>query len=146
MTSTHAARAILDHYGLYDVHVEEVKGFLSGNYDPRSKVLRLSPDVSRSASTRPLASPPTKRATPYNTPRATRPLQFRTAIVPAVQFGSFLGPLLFLAGFFLQAVSGFGFNLALVGLALFALTAIFSIATLPVEFDASTGPRKNWWR
>ena len=125
------------------MRVEEVKGFLSDNYDPRSKVLRLSPDVSRSASIVAVGVAAHESGHALQHAKGYAPLQFRTAIVPAVQFGSFLGPLLFLAGFFLQAMSGFGFNLALVGLALFALTAIFSIATLPVEFDASARAKKE---
>ena len=143
MTGAQAARAILDHYGLYDVRVEEVKGFLSDNYDPRSKVLRLSPDVSRSASIAAVGVAAHESGHALQHAKGYAPLQLRTAIVPAVQFGSFLGPLLFLAGFFLQAMSGFGFNLALIGLALFALTAIFSIVTLPVEFDASARAKKE---
>jgi Zn-dependent membrane protease YugP len=60
------------------------------------------------------------------------PLQARSAIVPAVQFGSFLGPLVFFLGLLLQNTS-----LAWVGVILFAGVAVFALVTLPVEFDAS---------
>ena len=59
------------------------------------------------------------------------PLQLRTNIVPAVQVGGWVGPLIFLAGFFISPA------LAWIGVLLFGLTAIFSLVTLPVEFDAS---------
>ena len=63
--------------------------------------------------------------------------------MPAVQFGSYLGPLLFMGGFFLQAIAGFGYNLALVGIILFALTVVFTLVTLPVEFDATKRAKKE---
>lgn len=137
MTGAQAARAILDHYALYDVKVEETKGLLSDHYDPRSRTLRLSQEVSRTPSIAAVGIAAHESGHALQHAKGYRPLQLRSAIVPAVQFGSFLGPILFMAGFLLQAFSGFGFNLALVGLVLFGLTALFTIITLPVEFDAS---------
>jgi Zn-dependent membrane protease YugP len=61
------------------------------------------------------------------------PLAIRTAMVPSVKLGSWLGPIIFFIGMFINAL-----NLAWLGLILFAATAIFAIVTLPVEFDAST--------
>src|SRR4029079_12776934 len=63
------------------------------------------------------------------------PLALRSTLVPTVQIGSWLGPIIFLAGLFM--VNIFGTTLAWVGVAVFGLTAIFAIVTLPVEFDAS---------
>jgi hypothetical protein len=60
------------------------------------------------------------------------PLQARSAIVPAVQFGSFAGPLIFFAGVLLNLT-----GLAWAGIAVFGVVALFSLITLPVEFDAS---------
>jgi len=62
-------------------------------------------------------------------------LQARSAMVPTVQIGSWLGPIIFMVGLF--TVRLFGTTLAWVGLVLFAVTAVFAILTLPVEFDAS---------
>jgi hypothetical protein len=62
-------------------------------------------------------------------------LQLRSAMVPGVQIGSWLGPIIFMVGLFMT--STFGTTLAWVGLGLFAATAVFSLITLPVEFDAS---------
>jgi Zn-dependent membrane protease YugP len=68
------------------------------------------------------------------------PLAARSAIVPAVQFGSFLGPLVFFAGLLLSSLTnmtGLGIDLAWLGIILFSVVALFSLVTLPVEFDAS---------
>ena len=62
-------------------------------------------------------------------------LKLRTAIVPTVQIGSWLGPIIFMIGLFMS--STLGTQVALVGLVFFGLTAVFSLVTLPVEFDAS---------
>jgi Zn-dependent membrane protease YugP len=144
MTGAQAARAMLDHYGLYNVRIEETKGTLSDHYDPRSKVLRLSPDVSRSPSIAAVGVAAHETGHALQDAKNYGPLKLRSAIVPAVQFGSWLGPLLFMGGFLLQAFVGrFGFNIALVGLMLFAITAVFTIVTLPVEFDASKRAKKE---
>ncbi|NOZ70755.1 MAG: zinc metallopeptidase [Chloroflexi bacterium] len=145
ITGAEAARAILDHYGLYDVRIEETKGFLSDHYDPRKRVLRLSPDVGRSPSIAAVGVAAHEAGHALQHAKGYAPLMLRTSLVPAVQFGSWLGPLIFMAGFLLQAFTGsaFGFQIALFGLILFALTAVFSIITLPVELDASRRAKKE---
>ncbi len=145
MSGAQAARTILNHFGLYDVTIEESKGFLSDHYDPRSKTLRLSPDVGHGASIAAVGVAAHEAGHALQHAKGYAPLQLRTAIVPAVQFGSWLGPLIFMGGFFLQAFTGsaIGFQIAVVGLILFALTALFTIVTLPVEFDASARAKKE---
>ncbi len=145
ITGAQAARMILDHYGLYDVRIEEAKGFLSDHYDPRKKVLRLSPDVGRSPSIAAVGVAAHEAGHALQHAKGYAPLQLRTSLVPAVQFGSWLGPLIFMAGFLLQAFTGspFGYQIAVIGLVLFALTAVFSIITLPVELDASRRAKKE---
>lgn len=136
-TGAQAARAMLDYYGLQDVRIEEVNGFLSDHYDPRSRTLRLSPDVGRSPSIAAVGVAAHEAGHALQHAKNYAPLSLRSALVPATQFGSFLGPLLFMGGFLLQAITSFGYNLAVLGLILFAFTAVFSVITLPVEFDAS---------
>jgi Zn-dependent membrane protease YugP len=68
-------------------------------------------------------------------------LQARNAMVPTVQIGSWLGPIIFMIGLF--TVRMFGTTLAWVGLAIFAATAIFAIVTLPVEFNASKRAKES---
>lgn len=145
MSGAQAARTILNHFGLYDVTIEESKGFLSDHYDPRSKTLRLSPDVGHGASIAAVGVAAHEAGHALQHAKGYAPLQLRTAIVPAVQFGSWLGPLIFMGGFFLQAFTGsaIGFQIAVVGLILFALTVLFTIVTLPVEFDASARAKKE---
>ena len=146
LTGAQAARLILDHDGLRHVRIEEVQGTLTDHYDPRAKVLRLSPDVGRSASIAAVGVAAHESGHALQDKDGYAPLTLRSAIVPAVRFGSWLGPLIFMAGFFLAAltgITGLGYSIAWVGVAIFALTAIFSIITLPVEFNASARAKKE---
>lgn len=131
LTGAEAARRILDSQGLYEVQVEEGRGFLSDHYDPRHKVLRLSRDVyqNQSIAAVGIAAHEAGHAIQDQTQYAL--LGFRTAIVPTVQIGSWLGPIMFFIGLFLVP------TLAWIGLAFFALTSVFTLVTLPVEFNAS---------
>jgi Zn-dependent membrane protease YugP len=131
------ARQLLDGQGLYDVQVEESRGFLSDHYDPRTKVLRLSPNVYNKPSVAAAGIAAHEMGHAMQHSNGYIPLQFRSAIVPMAQFGSTLAPLLVLAGFFL----GF-MQLAWVGVILFAGAVIFTLVTLPVEFDASRRAKK----
>lgn len=138
ITGAQAARRILDANGLYEVQVEQVNGFLSDHYDPRSKVLRLSPDVYRSPSLASVGVAAHEAGHALQDQKHYAPLVWRSAMVPTVQLGSWLGPIIFMAGFFLIGSLGqMGETIAWIGLALFAATALFAVVTLPVEFDAS---------
>ena len=145
ITGAEAARAILDHYGLYDVRIEESQGMLSDHYDPRKKVLRLSKEVGAVPSIASVGVAAHEAGHALQHAKNYGPLQLRSAIVPAVQFGSWLGPIIFMIGFFMLAFanSPIGFTIALIGLVFFALTAVFAIVTLPVEFDASKRAKKE---
>ncbi len=132
VTGAEVARALLDSQGLYDVVIEETKGFLSDHYDPRSKVLRLSPDVYRTPSIAAAGVAAHEMGHAVQDAKSYVPLNIRSALVPAVQFGSNLGPWIFIAGFWLQFTT-----LAWVGVILFAASVVFALVTLPVEFDAS---------
>lgn len=131
-TGAEIARYLLDQQGLHDVRVEETQGFLSDHYDPRTRVLRLSPDVYRqpSVAAAGVAAHEMGHALQHSVGYA--PLQIRSAIVPAVQFGSSLAPILFIIGFLLNFTT-----LAWLGVILFGTAVVFSLITLPVEFDAS---------
>ncbi len=131
LSGAEVARRILDINGLYEVTVEQVGGFLSDHYDPRGRVLRLSPEVfqGRTIASAGIAAHEAGHALQHQQNYA--PLQLRSALVPGVQVGSWLGPILFLIGLPISP------KLAWLGLILFAVTAVFAIITLPVEFDAS---------
>jgi hypothetical protein len=138
MTGAEIARRVLDAQGLGGVRVERVSGFLSDHYDPSSKVLRLSPDVhdGRSVAAAGVAAHEAGHA--LQDKKNYVPLQIRSAMVPTVQFGSWLGPIVFIVGFIMSGMVGqIGITIAYIGLGLFAATAAFAVVTLPVEFDAS---------
>ncbi len=141
LTGAQAARKILDSNGLQHVAVERVNGFLSDHYDPRSKTLRLSPQVYESPSLSAVGVAAHETGHAIQDQKGYAPLKLRSAMVPSVQFGSWLGPIIFFAGFIMSGsanVGGnIGFTIALIGLILFGLTALFALVTLPVEFDAS---------
>jgi Zn-dependent membrane protease YugP len=145
LTGAQAARRILDSNGLYDVSIEESRGLLSDHYDPRSRTLRLSAEVARSPSVASVGVAAHEAGHALQHAKGYLPLQVRSAMVPAVQFGSWLGPLIIMAGILLEAVTGafgLGNTLAWVGVALFGTVAVFSLVTLPVELDASTRAKK----
>jgi uncharacterized protein len=145
LTGAQVAREILDSNNLYDVRVEETKGFLSDHYDPRTRVLRLSPDVARVPSVASIGVAAHEAGHALQHANGYLPLQLRSTLVPAVQFGSNLAPLVIIGGFGLQAFLGltqFGFLIAWFGVALYGLVALFALVTLPVELDASARAKK----
>ncbi|MFZ0544308.1 MAG: zinc metallopeptidase [Candidatus Promineifilaceae bacterium] len=137
ITGAQVARTLLDSQGLQNVQVEEVQGFLSDHYDPRTKVLRLSPEVYRVPSVAAAGIAAHEMGHALQDKGGYFPLQIRSAIVPAAQFGSTLAPWIFIAGFLLNLTT-----LAWVGLILFGAAVVFTLITLPVEFDASRRAKK----
>jgi hypothetical protein len=135
------ARRMLDANGLHSVQVEQVQGFLSDHYDPRSKTLRLSPQVYQSNSIASAGVAAHEAGHAVQDAMGHAALKFRSAMVPSVQIGSWLGPIIFLVGLFMQPT--IGTPIAWFGLGLFGLTALFALVTLPVEFDASN-KAKAW--
>jgi Zn-dependent membrane protease YugP len=133
MTGAEAARRILDASNLSQVRIEPAKGFLSDHYDPRTKVLRLSPDVYSRPSLAAVGVAAHEAGHALQDAKEYMPLKIRGALVPAAQFGSKLAfPLIFL-GFFLNAV-----GMIKVGVVLFSGAVLFQVVTLPVEFNASS--------
>lgn len=137
VTGAEVARALLDSQGLHGVAIEETNGFLTDHYDPRGKVLRLSTDVYRTPSIAAAGVAAHEMGHALQDDSGYIPLHIRSGLVPAVQFGSRLGPWVFIAGFMLQFTT-----LAWVGVILFAASVLFALVTLPVEFDASRRAKK----
>jgi Zn-dependent membrane protease YugP len=135
MTGAQAARRILDGNGLQHVDVERVRGTLSDHYDPRSKTLRLSEAVYGTPSLAAVGVAAHEAGHALQDQSGYSMLRLRSAMVPTVQFGSWLGPIIFMVGLFMAGTVGT--SIAWVGLLIFGLTALFAIVTLPVEFDAS---------
>lgn len=132
MTGAQVARRILDANGLYDVPVERTRGELTDHYDPRTRSLHLSEGVYDRPSIAAMGIAAHEVGHAIQHARAYAPLQFRTAIVPAVNIGSNIGIFVLIAGIVLQST-----GLAWFGVGLFALATVFALVTLPVEFDAS---------
>jgi Zn-dependent membrane protease YugP len=126
------ARRMLDSNGLNDVKIEETQGFLSDHYDPRSRTLRLSPQNFRGNSVAAAGIAAHEAGHALQDQDEYLPLKLRSAMVPGVQIGSWLGPVIFIIGLLLNSQ-----NMAWVGIFLFGATALFALITLPVEFNAS---------
>lgn len=133
VSGAQAARSVLDASGLQMVGISQTPGELSDHYDPRKRELFLSPGVysGRSIASIGIAAHEAGHAIQHAT--AYGPLKVRTAIVPAVNIGSNVGIGLLILGIIINQT-----GLAWVGVALFALTTVFALITLPVEFDASS--------
>ena len=140
LTGSQVARRILDSNGLTEVPVERAEGFLSDHYDPRQRALRLSPDVYDGASLSAAGVAAHEAGHALQHQQGYAMLQLRSLMVPAVQIGSWLGPIIFIAGFFMAGA--IGTSLAWLGFGLFAAVAAFALITLPVEFDASSRAKR----
>jgi len=136
LTGKEVAEKMLRENGIYDVKVVSVAGFLTDHYNPINKTINLSPEVysNYSVASAAIAAHETGHAVQHAT--AYTWLNLRSKLVPAVQFSSTIVNWILLIGVFM-ASSG-NPTLLLVGIALFALTVLFSLVTLPVEFDASS--------
>ena len=132
VTGAEAARRVLDSQGLNDVPIEAIQGELTDHYDPRKRVLRLSQGVYGVPSIAAIGIAAHEAGHAIQHAKAYAPLKARTAIVPVVNIGSNLGFLVLFAGLILNQI-----GLAWAGVALFGLSTIFALLTLPVEFDAS---------
>ena len=130
------AERMLHYYNIYDVQITQGKGRLTDHYNPKTKIVNLSPEVygGRSISAAAVAAHEVGHAVQHAESYAM--LQFRSAIVPIVQISSKIQSFLFMFGFALVGTMNNGIFL-LVAIAAFAVTALFSVITLPVEFDAS---------
>jgi Zn-dependent membrane protease YugP len=128
-----AARHILDSAGLHSVRIEQVPGKLSDHYDPRDKVLRLSPEVYQGRTLAAVGIAAHESGHALQDAHAYAPLHIRNLAVPAAGFGSSFG----LGMMFFGAIFHFG-PLLLIGVALFACVVFFQLVNLPVEFNASS--------
>lgn len=143
ITGYEAAQRLISAGGLYDVRVEGTAGQLTDHYDPRQKVLRLSRSVAEVPSVASVAVAAHELGHAMQDKESYFPLRFRSALVPMVNIGSYLGWLLIMVGIFLASMEiAFGVSLAWMGVAAFGGGALFALATLPVEFNASARARR----
>jgi Zn-dependent membrane protease YugP len=137
LTGYQAAQRLLSTGSLYGVQVKGTHGELTDHYDPRDKTLYLSNGVANSPSVASVAIAAHELGHAMQDAEEYFPLRFRAALVPVVNIGSNLGWFLIIIGLIL------GFTqLAWLGVAVFAGGAVFALATLPVEFNASARARQ----
>jgi Zn-dependent membrane protease YugP len=132
LTGTQAAQQLINAGNLYGVQVASIAGNLTDNYDPRNKTLFLSQGVANVASVASVAIAAHELGHAMQDSEGYFPLRFRAALVPIVNLGSNLGWILIMIGLFLHFT-----QLAWLGILVFAGGAVFALATLPVEFNAS---------
>jgi len=143
VTGAQAALQVLRANGMADIPVETVKGKLTDHYDPSKRVLRLSPEVAGTPSVAAvgIALHEGGHAMQHKTKYAM--LGLRSALVPAANIGSTLGWILVFGGLLLMGLSQvFGEMVAVVGILLFSAAVLFTLITLPVEFNASNRARQ----
>ncbi len=131
LTGAQAAERLISAGGL-NVNVDGIRGNLTDNYDPRKKILHLSEGVYNSPSVAALSIAAHELGHAMQDQEGYFPLRLRAALVPAVNIGSYLGWILIIIGLILRMT-----NLAWLGVLVFSGGAIFALATLPVELNAS---------
>lgn len=137
LSGKEVAEKMLHDSGIYDVSVISVQGFLSDHYDPTKKTVNLSPDVyeGRNIAAAAVAAHECGHAVQHAT--AYSMLMLRSRLVPVVQISSNLSQWVILIGLGLFSFGGGNQTVLLMGIILFAASTLFSVITLPVEFDAS---------
>jgi Zn-dependent membrane protease YugP len=132
MSGAEAARKMLTQAGVNNVSIEETGGFLTDHYDPISKKLRLSPSVFRSSSLSAIGVACHEAGHALQHANGFAPLHLRTALVPATNLSSWLSYIVIMMGFLFHSQ-----QFILFGAIIFSAAVLFSIVTLPVEWDAS---------
>ncbi|MEK6676422.1 MAG: zinc metallopeptidase [Planctomycetota bacterium] len=143
LTGAQAAQRILSQHGIVDVAIEQTRGHLGDHYDPRHRVLRLSPDVysGRSLASLGIAAHEVGHAIQHATSYA--PLAIRGALVPTAMVGTQLSWIMIIGGLVLSGMHiALGQPIAVLGIVLFGGVVLFQLVNLPVEFDASRRARQ----
>lgn len=137
MSGKEVAQKMLRDNGIYDVEVVSVPGFLSDHYDPTKKTVNLSPDVfeGRNVAAAAVAAHECGHAVQHAT--AYSMLQLRSKLVPVTQISTNLSQWVIIAGLGFMGFGGGNQTILLIGIVLFAVSTLFTVVTLPVEFDAS---------
>ncbi len=132
LNGAQAAAKVLEYYGIYDVRIEPVRGKLSDHYDPRSNVIRLSPEVYSGTSIASVGIACHEAGHAAQHAQNYIPIKVRNAILPVANIGSTVGFYIAILGYFM----GYGMLID-IGIILFASVTVFQLVTLPIEFNAS---------
>jgi Zn-dependent membrane protease YugP len=136
LSGADAAQRLLSAGGLSDVSLGVTPGQLTDHYDPRNRTLQLSAGVAQSASVASIAIAAHEIGHAMQDKEGYAPMRFRSALVPAANLGSWLGWILIIVGLLLQIT-----QVAWLGILVFSAGALFALATLPVELNASSRAR-----
>lgn len=135
MTGAQAAQRVLNSAGIYDVRIQHVAGNLTDHYDPRNKTLNLSDSVYGSASVAAVGVAAHECGHAIQHQQGYSPLNIRSMLVPAANFGSAAAwPLIIIGMIF----GGAGSVFCQIGIVFFCAAVLFQLVTLPVEFNASS--------
>lgn len=137
LTGADAARRILDSNGLQHIRIERISGNLSDHFDPRSNVIRLSQAVYDGATAAAVGVAAHECGHAIQHAVGYLPIKLRSAIIPITNIGSKLAFPMILLGVVLTAWSQQALMIAYIGVALFGLSLVFQLVTLPTEFNAS---------
>ncbi|MEO6313773.1 MAG: zinc metallopeptidase [Chitinophagaceae bacterium] len=137
LSGSEVAQKMLRDNGIYDVQVISTTGFLGDHYDPAKKTINLSEAVyqERTVAAAAIAAHECGHAVQHAT--AYSMLQLRSKLVPATQVSTKLSQWIIIAGLGILGFGGGNQTILLIGIILFAVTTLFTVVTLPVEFDAS---------
>ena len=136
-TAAMACRAVLDTKGLYHVRIEHIPGNLTDHYDPKDEVIRLSDSVYNSTSAAAIGVACHEAGHAIQHAEEYFPIKVRQAIIPMTRFGSTAGIWIFMIGYLFSLYSDVFLMIGYIGIALFSLTAVFQLVTLPTEYNAS---------
>lgn len=132
VTGAQAARRILDDNGLYDVAVVKISGNLTDNFNPKTRTVSLSDSVYSSTSVAAIGVAAHECGHAVQHATGYTPIKIRSALVPVTNFGSSAGFVILLVGMLFGS-----YPIAMLGVLLYSLMAVFQAVTLPVEFNAS---------
>ena len=136
MTGAQVAQRLMERHGMYNLNLKGIPGQLTDHYDPRNKTLALSQGIAQTPSVAAMASAANELGHAQQDKDNYLPMRLRSALVPMVNIGTNLGWILIMVGLLIQ-ISG----LAWLGVIAFSAGVVFSVATLPVELNASRRAR-----
>ena len=137
LTGAEAAQRVLMANGVRGVRIERVSGNLTDHYDPRTNVIRLSDSVYANTSTAAIGVACHEAGHAVQYAESYGPIKLRAAIIPLTNFGSKIAMPLILAGILMTFLGSFSDILIYLGIGAFAMSLVFQLVTLPVEFNAS---------
>lgn len=137
ITGRDAAQRVLQSNGVTNVKIERISGNLTDHYDPKTNVIRLSESVYDSTSTAAIGVACHEAGHAAQYAHDYFPIKIRAAIIPITNLGSKLAMPLILLGILFSTFGNFSYTLVYIGILCFALSLVFQLITLPVEFNAS---------